>query len=262
MPFVLNEVLIGRIERVNRRRTSFTPNNFINRKSPQIPVLHRNKSGARRAATTRWVESCLLVSTLFSSLFKDPISVDHSGGTSANIQASLAGRYATALFELARDSKAIDAVEQSMSAVAKAIGESADLKALTTNPVLTRADAKKAIAAVAASMKLDALTAKTLGVLANNRRLGETAAVARAFTALAASHRGEVTAEVTSAHPLSAAQMSALSAKLKGRVGSDVAIQTKVDPAILGGLTVKIGSQMIDNSIKTRLNTLANAMKG
>ncbi|HEV7233903.1 MAG TPA: ATP synthase F1 subunit delta, partial [Sphingorhabdus sp.] len=128
--------------------------------------------------------------------------------------------------------------------------------------VLTRADGTKAIAAVAESMKLDALTTKTLGVLAQNRRLAETAAVARAFTALAASHRGEVTAEVTSAHALTAAQMSALSAKLKARVGSDVAIQTHVDPSILGGLTVKIGSTMIDTSIKTRLNSLATAMKG
>lgn len=188
--------------------------------------------------------------------------MDNSGGTSANIQASLAGRYATALFELARDAKAIDAVEKGMSEVARAITESADLKSLTTNPVLTRNDAKKAIAAVAKAMKLDALTTKTLGVLADNRRLSETAAVARAFSTLAAAHRGEVTAEVTSAHALNAAQMKALSSNLKARVGSDVAIQTKVDPSLLGGLTVKIGSQMIDNSIKTRLNTLANAMKG
>jgi len=188
--------------------------------------------------------------------------VDHSGGTSANIQASLSGRYATALFELARDAKAIDAVEKSMRAIAQAVRESADLKALTSNPVLSRSDAKKAIAAVAKAMKLDALTAKTLGVLADNRRLNETAAVARAFSTLAAAHRGEVTAEVTSAHALSAAQTKALLASLKSRVGSTVAIQTKVDPSLLGGLTVKIGSQMIDNSIKTRLNTLANAMKG
>jgi len=188
--------------------------------------------------------------------------VDNSGGTSANIQASLAGRYATALFELARDAKAIDAVEKGMSEVARAIAESADLKSLTTSPVLTRNDAKKAIAGVAKAMKLDALTSKTLGVLADNRRLGETAAVARAFSTLAAAHRGEVTAEVTSAHALNAVQIKTLSANLKARIGSDVAVQTKVDPSLLGGLTVKIGSQMIDNSIKTRLNTLANAMKG
>ena len=188
--------------------------------------------------------------------------MDNSGGTSANIQASLSGRYATALFELARDANSINAVEKSMRAIAQAVRESADLKALTSNPVLSRSDAKKAIAAVAKAMKLDALTAKTLGVLADNRRLNETAAVARAFSTLAAAHRGEVTAEVTSAHALSAAQTKALLASLKSRVGSTVAIQTKVDPSLLGGLTVKIGSQMIDNSIKTRLNTLANAMKG
>ena len=135
--------------------------------------------------------------------------MDNSGGTSANIQASLAGRYATALFELAREAKAIDAVEKSMRAMAQAVTESADLKALTSNPVLSRLDAKKAIAAVAKAMKLDALTAKTLGVLADNRRLNETASVARAFSTLAAAHRGEVTAEVTSAHALSAAQTKA-----------------------------------------------------
>lgn len=188
--------------------------------------------------------------------------MDNSGGTGANIQASLAGRYATALFELARDAKAIDKVETSLGAISKALGESADLKALTTNPVLSRDAAKNAVAAVAKAMKLDPLTTKMLGVLADNRRLAETAAVARSFAALAASHRGEVTAEVTSAHALSASQSKALAAKLKARVGSDVAITSKVDPSLLGGLTVKIGSTMIDNSIKTRLNSLAQAMKG
>ena len=188
--------------------------------------------------------------------------MDISGGTSANVQASLAGRYATALFELARDERAIDTVEKSMRAIAQAVSESADLKALTTNPVLSREDATKAITAVARAMKLDALTTKTLGVLAHNRRLNETSSVARAFATLAAAHRGEVTAEVTSAHALSAAQVDALMASLKNRVGGNVAIQTKVDPSLLGGLTVRIGSQMIDNSIKTRLNSLATAMKG
>jgi len=169
--------------------------------------------------------------------------VDHSGGTTANVQASLAGRYATALFELASDTNAVTTVEASLAGVVKALGESDDLRALTTSP-------------------LDALTTKTLGVLAQNRRLSEIANVARAFTQLAASHRGEVTAEVTSAHALTAAQSKALAAQLKARVGTDVAVQHKIDPSILGGLTVKIGSQMIDSSIKTRLNTLAQAMKG
>ena len=188
--------------------------------------------------------------------------MDHSGGNSANIQASLAGRYATALFELARDTKAIDKVEASLKLVAKALTDSSDFAALTTNPVLSRDAGKKAVAAVAKSMKLDPLTAKTLGVLAQNRRLAETGAVARAFASLAANHRGEVTAEVTTAHALSAAQSKALAAKLNARVGSDVAITSKVDPSLLGGMTVRIGSQLIDNSIKTRLNSLAQAMKG
>jgi F-type H+-transporting ATPase subunit delta len=188
--------------------------------------------------------------------------VDVSSGNQANVQASLAGRYATALFDLARESKAVSAVEASLAAVQRALTDSDDFASLTTNAAVSRDDAKNAVAAIAKAMKLDALTAKTLGVLADNRRLAETGAVARAFAALAAAERGEMTAEVTSAHPLSAAQTKAIAAKLKERVGRDVAISAKVDPAILGGLTVKIGSTLIDNSISTRLNTLATAMKG
>jgi F-type H+-transporting ATPase subunit delta len=184
--------------------------------------------------------------------------VDNSGG----ISASLAGRYATALFTLAQEQNAVAAVEASLAKVATALGESDDLRALTHSPVLSRTDAKSAIAAVAKSMKLDTLTANTLGVLAENRRLAETAAVARAFNTLAANRRGEVSAEVTSAHALTPAQTTAIATQLKKRMGTDVAIQSKVDPTILGGLTVKIGSQMIDSSIKTHLNTLAQAMKG
>ncbi len=184
--------------------------------------------------------------------------MDNSGG----ISASLAGRYATALFALAQEKKAVAAVEASLAKVVIALTESDDLRALTTSPVLSRSAAKSAIAAVAKAMKLDTLTANTLGVLADNRRLAETAAVARAFNSLAANHRGEVNAEVTSAHALTPTQTKAIAAQLKKRMGTDVAIMSKVDPSILGGLTVKIGSQMIDSSIKTHLNTLAAAMKG
>lgn len=188
--------------------------------------------------------------------------MDNSSGNQANVQASLAGRYATALFDLARESKAVDAVEASLAKVQKALTDSPDFASLTTNASVSRDAAKAAVAAIAKSMKLDTLTAKTLGVLADNRRLTETGAVARAFTALASADRGEVKAEVTSAHPLTAAQTKAIAAKLKQRVGRDVAISARVDPAILGGLTVKIGSTLIDNSIQTRLNSLAQAMKG
>ena len=111
-------------------------------------------------------------------------------------------------------------------------------------------------------MKLDPVTANFLGVLAQNRRLGQLGAVVHAFDLLAAAHRGETTAQVTSAHPLSDDQVATLKSTLKTRVGRDVADDLSVDPAILGGLVVKIGSQMIDGSIRTKLNTLAHAMKG
>jgi F-type H+-transporting ATPase subunit delta len=111
-------------------------------------------------------------------------------------------------------------------------------------------------------MGLDPVTTRFLGVLADNRRLRELGAIIANFRALAARHRGETTAEVVSAHPLSDDQVDALKQQLRTRIGRDVNVDLSVDPSLLGGLVVKIGSQMIDSSIKTRLNTLAHAMKG
>ena len=111
-------------------------------------------------------------------------------------------------------------------------------------------------------MKLDALTTKFLGVLAQNRRLAELGSVIAAYNALASAHRGEATADVTSAHPLDAKQVTALKTQLKAKIGRDVAANLNTDSVSLGGLVIKIGSQMIDSSIRTRLNTLATAMKG
>jgi F-type H+-transporting ATPase subunit delta len=184
--------------------------------------------------------------------------VEISGG----IQASLAGRYATALFELARDERQLEAVGTSLAALREALGQSEDLRALTTSPLISREDALKGVKAVAASMRLDPVTANFLGVLAQNRRLTQLPAVIRFYNLLAAHHRGETTAEVTSAHPLNDDQVAALKANLKGRIGRDVAVDLTVDPTILGGLVVTIGSQRIDGSIRTKLNTLASAMKG
>jgi F-type H+-transporting ATPase subunit delta len=192
------------------------------------------------------------------SFEEDSHRVESSGG----IQASLGGRYATALFELARDSKSIDTVEASLASVKAALADSADFKALTTSPLIGRVNAAKAIGAVAKAMKLDSTTTSFLGVLAQNRRLGQLPAIIRAFRTLAANHRGETTAEVTSAHPLSAAQVTELKQQLRTRVGREVAVDLNVDQSLLGGLVVRIGSQMIDSSIRTRLNTLAHAMKG
>ncbi|WP_288412021.1 F0F1 ATP synthase subunit delta [uncultured Sphingomonas sp.] len=191
--------------------------------------------------------------------------VETSGGTTGGggtIQASLGGRYATALFDLARQQGQLTAVESSLKTVSTAMGESADLAALVKSPLVGRDDAARAIAALVPVLGLDPLTANFLGVLAQNRRLGDLPAIIRAFRDLAARSRGETNAEVVSAHPLDQAQVDALKQQLRHRVGREVAIDLKVDPSLLGGLVVKIGSQMIDSSIKTRLNTLAHAMKG
>ena len=184
--------------------------------------------------------------------------MENSGG----IQASLAGRYATALFELARDEKQLEAVGASLSTVRAALRESDDFRALTTSPLISRDQAVKAVAATAETMRLDPITSNFVGVLAQNRRLSQLDQIIRAFNMLAARHRGETTAEITSAHPLTDDQVAALKQNLRTRIGRDVAVDLSVDPAILGGLVVKIGSQMIDGSIRTKLNTLAHAMKG
>ena len=184
--------------------------------------------------------------------------MENSGG----IQASLAGRYATALFELARDEKQLEAVGTSLAALKQALADSDDLRTLTTSPLTSRDEALRAVKAVAASMKLDPITSNFLGVLAQNRRLAKLPEIIRAFGLLAAAHRGETSAEVISARPLDDDQVAAIRSNLKSRLGRDVTVDLSVDPAILGGLVVKVGSQMIDGSIRTKLDTLAQAMKG
>lgn len=181
---------------------------------------------------------------------------------SGAIQASLSGRYASALFDLARESKVIEQVESSLATLENAMAQSDDLRRLVTSPLVARSAAANAIKAVGGSLGLDTLTTNFLGVLASNRRLSQLTKVIASFGDLAANHRGEASATVTTAHGLSDTQVIALKAKLKARVGRDVAVTMKIDPAILGGLIVKIGSQLIDSSIRTKLNTLAQAMKG
>lgn len=181
---------------------------------------------------------------------------------SSGIQASLSGRYALALFELAQESKQVDTVSKSLSTLKAVLAESADLRLLTASPAVARADAARAIGAVAASLAIDPLTTRFLGVLAENGRLAQLKNAIRDFAQLAAAWRGETTAEVTSAHPLDGEQVDALKKQLRTRFGRDVAIDLVVDPAILGGLIVKVGSQQIDSSIRTKLNSLAHAMKG
>jgi F-type H+-transporting ATPase subunit delta len=180
----------------------------------------------------------------------------------ASVALGLSGRYATALFDLAVEAKALDAVAASLATLKAALGTSADLTTLTTSPMVTRSAAAAGIKGVAASLGLDSLTSNFLGVLANNRRLAALPAIIRDFNALAAARRGEITAQVTAAHKLTAAQQKALSAKLKAGLGREVALDITVDPEILGGLIVRVGSRMIDSSLKTRLDALGQALKG
>lgn len=189
---------------------------------------------------------------------KDPKRVENSGG----ITASLQGRYASALFDLASESGKVSVVEGDLARLGQALSESGDLAALIRNPRLGRDAAGKTMAALAKLLKLSPLTGNFLGVLAGNGRLAKLPEAIRAFSSIAAASRGEVAAEVTSAHPLSDAQLKAIGAKLKAREGKEVKLTAKVDPDVLGGLIVRIGSTQIDSSIRTRLNTLANAMKG
>ena len=180
---------------------------------------------------------------------------------SAGIKASLAGRYASALFDLASEAGTVTAVESDLDKLEAGLAESNELKMLTTNPRVTRSQAEKALWGVAAIMGLSELTQNFLGTLAQNRRLADLPGIIRAFRSIAAAQRGEVAAEVTSAHALTDAQLDQLKTKLTAREGRTVKLSTKVDPDLLGGLVVTIGSKRIDGSIRTRLNSLSQAMK-
>jgi F-type H+-transporting ATPase subunit delta len=180
---------------------------------------------------------------------------------SSSVATGLSGRYARALFALAIEGKALAAVEASLATLTEALAESADLTALTSSPLVGREAAGAAVAGVADGLGLDGLTKNFLGVLAANRRLALLPAVIRDFAALNAARKGEVTATVTAAHKLTAAQQKALGAKLKAGIGRDVALTVNVDPSILGGLMVRVGSRLIDSSLKTRLDMLGQALK-
>lgn len=184
--------------------------------------------------------------------------MDNSGG----IRASLAGRYASALFNLARDQRQIDSVSRSLDAINQALLDSRDFAELVESPIVSRGEAAAAFAAIAPQLGLDPIATNFLGVLARNGRKSELRSVLRAFNRLASEHRGEVTAEVLTARPLNDDQVAQLEQQLRERAGRDVAIEAQVNPDILGGIVVKLGSQMIDASIRTKLNRLALAMKG
>jgi len=174
----------------------------------------------------------------------------------------LAQRYANALLELAEGAKALDKVADDLKALHTAMAESADLRMLVRSPLLTRNEQMKAMAAVLDKAGADDLTSKFVGLVASNRRLFALDAMITAYLEELARRRGEITAEVTSAHELTDDQTQALTDQIKKVVGSKVTIDKTVDPSLLGGMIVRVGSRMVDSSLRTKLNKMQLAMKG
>jgi F-type H+-transporting ATPase subunit delta len=173
----------------------------------------------------------------------------------------VSGRYATALFELARDEKSIDAVKADLDQFDAMLVDSADLKRLVRSPVFSSDTQVRALSAVLDKAGISGISANFLKVLTANRRLFAVDQVIRAFRALVAKFKGEATADVTVAEALSDKNLNALKTALKSMTGKDVSLNVKVDPSIIGGLVVKLGSRMVDSSLRTKLNSIKHAMK-
>jgi F-type H+-transporting ATPase subunit delta len=173
----------------------------------------------------------------------------------------MAGRYSTALFELAESEGSLDAVAADLASIRKLLDESDDLRRLVQSPVFGADEQSKAFGAILDRAGIKGTVANFVGLVIRNRRLFALPDMIRGFTHLLAAKRGEMSADVTSAHPLSDAQLQSLKQSLKAATGRDVQINTKVDGGLLGGLIVKVGSRMIDSSLKTKLISLKLAMK-
>jgi F-type H+-transporting ATPase subunit delta len=174
----------------------------------------------------------------------------------------LAGRYATALFDLADQEKALDAVAGDLRALDAMIAGSADLKRLIRSPVLSRDAQARAMATLLARADFATMTRNFVGLVARNRRLFALPGMIAGYLQLLAQRRGEIRAEVTAAQEMSPAQVTAINDQLKRAVGSKVAVEIRVDPAIIGGLVVKVGSRMVDGSLRSKLHRLQLAMRG
>jgi F-type H+-transporting ATPase subunit delta len=191
---------------------------------------------------------------------QDAATADAPAGRSGAISA-IASRYADALFDLAREAHALDAVEREMAAIRKAIGQSADLRSFLRSPIYDSDDQARAIAKISEKAGFSPLSRDFIGLVARNRRLFALDAMASAFLAKMAAHRGEVTAEAISAAPLSEDQTKRLRGEIERVVGKAVNLNARVDPELLGGLVVKVGSKMIDSSLKTKLSRLKSVLK-
>ncbi len=176
-------------------------------------------------------------------------------------QTDVGARYARALFDLALDNKAVDAVETDLKALKAALGESADLRLALSSPVFSAEDKGKALTAIGQAIGFNAITLKFIGLLAANRRAAALLAVIAAYARLSAAHHGVVAAEVTTAIALTAAQAQGVKAALAQALGMEPRITTRVDPTILGGLKVKVGSRLFDASLRSKLDSLKFALK-
>jgi F-type H+-transporting ATPase subunit delta len=179
----------------------------------------------------------------------------------ASMSTGIASRYAAAIFELAKDGKALATLEKDIDALDAALDTSADLRTMISSPLILREDQEKAIEAIAAKMGLSTLARNALGLMATKRRLFVLPQLIAQLRERIATEKGEVTAEVVSAVALTKEQTASLIATLKKRVGKDVKLKTTVDESLIGGLVVKLGSTMIDTSIRAKLAGLKNAMK-
>jgi F-type H+-transporting ATPase subunit delta len=175
--------------------------------------------------------------------------------------ADVGSRYAQALFELAEQENALAAVEADLKGLEALRAESGDLRRLLKSPAFSAEDKGKALAAVAGAAGVSPLTKKFLGLIAANGRASALPAVTAAFVRLAAARRGAVAAEVVTAVPLSAAQQKGVAAALRQALGKDPELTTRVDPALLGGIRVRVGSRLFDASLKSRLDSLKFALK-
>jgi len=173
----------------------------------------------------------------------------------------VAGRYATALFELARDERSVDAVKADLDRFDAMVAQSADLARLVRSPVFSAEDQLRALSAVLDAAGLTGTSANFLKVLTVNRRLFSVRDIIKAFGVLVANFKGEAAADVTVAEPLSDKNLEALKTALKSVTGQNVSLNVRIDPAIIGGLIVKVGSRMVDSSLRTKLNSIKNAMK-
>ena len=178
-----------------------------------------------------------------------------------SISVGIAGRYAQALFELAKEADGLKALEADADALQAALAASPELAAMIASPVVARDEQVGAMAAIAAKMDLSTLTANTLALMGGNRRLFVLPQLVADLKARIAVEKGEMTADVTSATPLTAAQSKKLAETLKAKVGKTIKLNTTVDESLIGGLIVKLGSVMIDTSVKSKLAALQNAMK-